>query len=101
MEVRHSRRLPVGCAYAPESTDPNGALVAERVSTRQLGQFTDEHAEQIAAGLEAAGIVWWHKTHGRLMRTLSFQDWGTRLYVDESRFDEARAIAEEIAGPLP
>jgi hypothetical protein len=29
------------------------------VSTVHLGQFTHEHAEAIAAELEAAGIVWW------------------------------------------
>lgn len=70
------------------------------MATRYLGQFTDEHAETIASRLEQAGIVWWHKTHGSLMRVISFHDWGTRLFVDESRMDEARAIAEEIAGPL-
>lgn len=75
--------------------------MSEHITTRQLGQFTDEHAEEIAGRLEQAGIVWWHKTHGRLMRTLSFQDWGTRLFVDETRLDEARVIAEEVAGPLP
>lgn len=69
--------------------------------TTYLGQFTDENAEKIAERLEAAGIVWWHKTHGRLMRVLSAQDWGTRLFVEEARLDEARAIAEEVAGPLP
>jgi hypothetical protein len=74
--------------------------VGDNVQTRQLGQFTDENAEKIAARLEAAGIIWWHKSHGRFMRTISAFDWGTRIFVDESRFDDAKAIAEEIAGPL-
>ena len=74
--------------------------MADRVRTEYLGQFTDEHADTIAGELEAAGIAWWHKTHGRLMRVISFQDWGTRLYVDEARLDEARRIAERVTGPL-
>jgi hypothetical protein len=68
--------------------------------TTYLGQFVEENAERIAARLHAEGIVFWSKTSGRLMRLLSAQDWGVRLFVDEARLDEARAIAEEIAGPL-
>ena len=31
------------------------------VTTVYLGQFTNEHANQIAEALEQAGIVWWCK----------------------------------------
>jgi hypothetical protein len=68
------------------------------VRTVELGQFTDEHAELIAQRLDAAGIVWWHKQHGRLVRILSAADWGTRLFVDADRLVEARQIATEVAG---
>lgn len=40
-------------------------------STVYLGQFTDDNA----ARLDDAAIIWWHKTHGRLMRLLWAQDW--------------------------
>ena len=69
-----------------------------RVSTTYLGQYTDEHAEAIAAGLEEAGIVWWHKKAGRLTRTLFAGDWGVRLFVDEKKLDEAREIAKRVTG---
>jgi hypothetical protein len=69
--------------------------------TVYLGQFTEDNAEAIAARLDDAGIAWWHKTHGRLMRLLSAQDWGTRLFVEQARLDDARHIAEQVAGPLP
>ena len=68
------------------------------VATVYLGQYTDEHAEAIAKELEEAGIVWWHKKTGRLTRTLFAGDWGVRLFVEEARLDEARAIAEKVKG---
>jgi hypothetical protein len=68
------------------------------VRTVELGQFTDDHAESIAAELERAGIVWWHKSSGRFVRLLSAADWGTRIFVDRTRLDEARRIAERVTG---
>lgn len=69
----------------------------DRVSTTLLGQFTEEHAEAIAKGLHEAGIVWWHKASGGLVRFLSASDWGVRLFVDESRLDEAREVVRRVA----
>lgn len=69
----------------------------ERVSTTYLGQFTEEHAEAIAKALAEAGIVWWHKASGRLVRTLFAGDWGVRLFVDSSRLDEAREVVRRVA----
>jgi uncharacterized LabA/DUF88 family protein len=66
------------------------------VRTVELGQFTDENADTIAARLEDAGIVWWFKQSGRWGRTLFLGDWGTRLYVDATRLDEAKALAAEV-----
>lgn len=66
------------------------------VRTVELGQFTDDHAEAIAAKLVAADIVWWHKDHGRLTRLVFAGDWGVRLFVDRARLDEARALATEV-----
>jgi hypothetical protein len=69
------------------------------VSTVHLGQFTHEHAEAIAAELEAAGIVWWYKAPGFLS---AIWEHGVRLFVDRTRLDEARAIADRVlAGPGP
>lgn len=61
-----------------------------------LGQFTNEHANQIAEALEQAGIVWWCKNPGTVSYVL-FSEWGPRLFVDRSRVDEAREIARRIA----
>lgn len=68
-----------------------------RTRTVYLGQYTDEHADEIAERLEAAGIAWHHKRSGTLVRWLSAADWGTRLFVEAGREDEARAIADEVA----
>lgn len=63
------------------------------VSTVHLGQFTHEHAEAIAAELEAAGIVWWYKAPGFLS---AIWEHGVRLFVDRKRLAEARAIADRV-----
>jgi hypothetical protein len=63
------------------------------IRTVQLGQFTDEHANDIAGELEAAGIVWWYKQPGYFS---SIWEKGTRLYVDDTRLEEARAIARRV-----
>jgi hypothetical protein len=72
--------------------------VTDQVRTVELGQFTDQNAETIAGELERAGIVWWHKTSGRFTRLLSAADWGTRIYVDRARLDDAKAIAARVTG---
>jgi hypothetical protein len=66
------------------------------VRTVELGQFTDANADTIAGRLEEAGIVWWYKQSGRWGRTLFLGEWGTRLYVDASRLDEARQLAADV-----
>ncbi|MFN2526970.1 MAG: hypothetical protein ABR505_12030 [Actinomycetota bacterium] len=63
------------------------------VTTVHLGQFTHEHANEIAGELEKAGITWWYKQPGWLS---SIWEHGTRLFVDETRVEEARAIADRI-----
>ncbi|MGH2829109.1 MAG: hypothetical protein ACRDJM_01365 [Actinomycetota bacterium] len=74
-------------------------MTDERVSTSYLGQFTEEHAEAIGKELTAAGMVWWHKASGKIMRFISVGDWGVRLFVDAKRLDEARAIARRVVAP--
>jgi len=66
------------------------------ISTVYLGQFTWEHANQIAEALEKAEIVWWTKNPGTISFAL-FGEWGPRLFVDRSRLEEAREIASAIA----
>jgi hypothetical protein len=61
-----------------------------------LGQFTHEHANEIAGELEEAGIAWWVKNPGTFAYVF-LNEWGPRLFVDADRLDEARAIAERIA----
>jgi hypothetical protein len=63
------------------------------VRTVHLGQFTWEHANDIAGALEDAGIVWWYKQPGYLSR---IWEHGIRLFVDRTRLDEAKAIAERV-----
>ncbi len=67
-----------------------------RPRTVQLGQFTEDNAEAIAGRLERAGIVWWHKSHGRFVQVLSAADWGVRLFVEADRLEEARELAREV-----
>ena len=69
-----------------------------RVRTVHLGQFTDDHADTIVAGLDEAGIVHWSKRTGRLTRVISAGDWGVRLFVDEERLDEAREVVRRLVG---
>jgi hypothetical protein len=68
------------------------------VSTVHLGQYTHEHAEAIAAELEAAGIVWWYKVPGFLS---TMWEHGVRLFVDRERLQEARAIADWVLTEPP
>lgn len=68
------------------------------VRTVQLGQFTDENADKVAEALEAAGIAWWFKQSGRWGRTLFLGEWGTRLFVDAARLEDARDIARDVLG---
>lgn len=63
------------------------------VSTVYLGQYTREHANEIAEQLEAAGIVWWYKDPGYLSR---LWEWGVRLFVDRTRLQEAKDIAARV-----
>jgi hypothetical protein len=73
--------------------------VTDRVRTVMLGQFEDDNAHAVAQRLEDAGIVWWSKSTGRLARTLFAGDWGTRLFVDEQRLEQAQAIARDVLEP--
>jgi len=61
-----------------------------------LGQFTDEVADTIAGELERARIWWTYKQAGRFTQALFAGEWGTRLFVDEARLEEARRIAVQV-----
>lgn len=65
----------------------------EQIRTVQLGQFTHEHANSIAGGLEEAGITWWYKQPGWFS---SIWEHGTRLFVDATRLEEAQRIATSV-----
>jgi hypothetical protein len=65
----------------------------DRVSTVHLGQFDRETADVIAGKLVKADIVWWYKEPGFMSQ---LWERGVRLFVDESRLDEAKAIVERV-----
>ena len=67
------------------------------MKTVYLGQYTDEVANAIAAELEGAEIGWSYKQASFLTRIFFLGEWGTRLFVDEARLDEARRIADRVA----
>lgn len=73
------------------------AMSEPRVSTTHLGQFTEEHAEAIARALDEAGIIWWHKASGRVVRFFSMGDWGVRIFVDSSKLEEATEVVRRVA----
>jgi hypothetical protein len=64
--------------------------------TVYLGQFTQEHAEAIAAALEEAGIAWTYKQFGRLTKLFFAGDWGVRMFVDAARVEDARTIVSRL-----
>jgi hypothetical protein len=66
------------------------------IRTSYLGQYTDEVANAIAAELEAAHIAWTYKQASFITRALFMGEWGTRLFVDSTKLDEAKAIAERV-----
>jgi len=72
--------------------------VTDDVHTVHLGAYTHEHAEVIAGQLEQAGIVWWYKAPGFFS-----QIWerSVRLFVDRTRLEEARAIADRVLSGQP
>lgn len=67
------------------------------VRTVLLGQYLDENAELIVARLDQADIRWYVKRSGSLARMLFAGDWGTYVFVEESRLAEARELADGIA----
>jgi hypothetical protein len=62
-----------------------------------LGQFADQHIQALTERLDDAGIVWWHKGSGSLMRWLDASSWGVRVFVDADRLEDARAIAHQVS----
>jgi hypothetical protein len=54
-------------------------------------------ANLIVTELEEAEIGWSYKQAGYLTRVFFLGEWGTRLFVDADRLDDARRIAERVA----
>lgn len=67
------------------------------ITTIHLGQFTDEHANEIAGELEKLGISWWYKQPGYFSR---IWERGTRLFVDQERIEEAKEVARRVLGAV-
>lgn len=72
--------------------------MTDDIHTVHLGAYTHAHAEAIAGQLENAGIVWWYKAPGFFS-----QIWerSVRLFVDRTRLEEARAIADRVLAAQP
>jgi hypothetical protein len=73
-------------------------LSLDEVRTVHLGQFTHEHADEIAGELERAGIAWWYKAPGFFSQIWEL---GVRLFVDRDRLQEAQAIAARVLARDP
>jgi hypothetical protein len=68
-------------------------MAGKDLMTVHLGQFTRESANEIAGKLEEAEIAWWYKEPGFFSR---IWEYGVRMFVDESRLEEAKGIAAEV-----
>jgi hypothetical protein len=64
------------------------------VRSAYLGQYTDEVANLIAGALEHAEISWSYKQAAFVTRIFLMGEWGTRLFVDSAKLDEAKEIAD-------
>jgi hypothetical protein len=70
------------------------------VKTAYLGQYMDETANDIVEELVKANIPWTYKQASAITRALFAGEWGTRLFVDATRLDEAREIAKTVTGEV-
>jgi hypothetical protein len=70
--------------------------VSKYTKSAYLGQFTDEVANMIAEELEGAKIAWSYKQAYWLTKIFFAGEWGTRLFVDAERLDEAKRIAQLV-----
>ena len=68
--------------------------------TAYLGQYTDVVANAIAGKFEEAGIFWSYKQAGFVTKIFFFGEWGTRLFVDADRLEEARTIADDVMAEM-
>lgn len=67
------------------------------MTSAYLGQYSDEVANAIAGELEAAEISWSYKQASGITKIFFAGEWGTRLFVEKERLDEARTIAERVS----
>jgi hypothetical protein len=74
---------------------PGLERVPPDVRTVYLGEFTAEHATEIAETLEASGIVWWAKEPGFIS---AIWEHGVRLFVDRTKLETAKAVAARVTG---
>ena len=72
--------------------------VTDDVHTVHLGAYTHVHAEAIAGQPVNAGIVWWYKAPGFFSQIWEQSVW---LFVDRTRLEEARAIADRVLAAQP
>ena len=68
------------------------------VRTDHLGEFTPEHAEQLAEAFDAQGIIWWTKEQGFVNQIWQL---GVEMFVDRASLERARAIARSVLAASP
>jgi hypothetical protein len=68
--------------------------VPRDVRTVHLCSCTPEHAAEIGAELDEAGIVWWEKPPSPGL--LAFLERDSQVFVDRERLDEALVIARRV-----
>jgi hypothetical protein len=71
-------------------------MAGDPIRTVYLGQFDDERAERLAGMLERAGIVWSYKQPSRITQVFFVGEWGTRLFVDGERLEEAKTLVAQL-----
>ena len=71
-------------------------MTKDYVRSAYLGQYTDEVANMIAGELEAAKIAWSYKQAGAIAKIFFMGEWGTRLFVDKNRLEDAQRIAQRV-----
>jgi hypothetical protein len=71
--------------------------IPEDVRTVHLGGFTPAHGEEIARRFDEAGLAYWAKAPTGFFTRIWERD--VHLFVDRTKFEEARSIALEVIDP--
>jgi hypothetical protein len=87
---------------SPECRKKDGCVkrawqIPEDVRTVHLGGFTPAHGDEIARRFDQAELAYWAKSPSGFFTRLWERD--VHLFVDRTRFEEARTIALDVIDP--